>query len=84
MSGNLPVMGSRGQGYRICRRIAIKMLVQQLYREEEVRFVDVWGCFVKRADVYMRNGLRLDGNSATVFADELSAAVDLFLVANIV
>ena len=34
--------------------------------------------------MYMRNGLHLGGNSATVFADELSAAVDLFFVANIV
>ena len=67
-----------------CRRMAIEMLVQHLCREEEVRFVDLWGCFVERADMYMRNGLHLSGNSAAVFADELSAAFDLFLVANIV
>ena len=35
-SGILPVMGSRGQGYRNCQRMAINMLVQQLCREEEV------------------------------------------------
>ena len=31
-----PVMGSREQGYRNCRRMAIKTLVQQLCREDEV------------------------------------------------
>ena len=41
----LPLMGSRGQGHRNCRRMAINMLVQQLCREEEVGFR---GCFVGR------------------------------------
>ena len=36
MSGILLVIGSRGQGYRNCRRMAINTLVQQLCREEEV------------------------------------------------
>ena len=53
-------MGSRGQGYRHCRRMAINMLVQQLCG----------------ADMYMRNGLHLSRKNAAVFADELSAAVD--------
>ena len=56
--------------------MAINTLVQQLCLEEEVRFVDVWGCFVGRADMYMRDGLHLSGKGAAVFADELSAAVD--------
>ena len=38
LSGILPVMGSRGQGYR---RMDIKTLVQQLCREEKVGFVDL-------------------------------------------
>ena len=33
LSVNLPVMGSRCQGYRNCRRMAINTLVQQLYKE---------------------------------------------------
>ena len=33
------MMGSSSQAYRNCRRMAINMLVQQLYREEEVEFV---------------------------------------------
>ena len=44
MSGISPVMGSRRHGYRNWRRMVINMLVQQLCREEEVGFVDLWGC----------------------------------------
>ena len=51
-------------------------LVQQLCREEEVGFVDFWGCFVGKADMYMRDGLHLSEKGAAVFADELSVAVD--------
>ena len=40
MSGILPVMARTGHGYRNCRRMSIKTLVQQLCREEEFGFVD--------------------------------------------
>ena len=45
MSGILPVMGRRGQGYKHCRRMAINTLVQKICREEEVVFVGMfcWG-----------------------------------------
>ena len=76
LSGILPVMGRRGHKYRNCRGMAINMLVQKLCREEEVRFVDLWGSFVGRADMYMKDGLHLSGKGAAVFADKLSAAVD--------
>ena len=56
--------------------MAINMLVQKLCREEEVGFVDLWGSFVGRADMYMKDGLHLSGKGAAVFADKLSAAVD--------
>ena len=49
MSGILPLMGSKGQGYRNCQRKAINTLVQQLCREEEVGFVGMFcweGCYV--------------------------------------
>ena len=59
MSGILPVMGSRGDGYRNCQRMAFNLLVQQLCREEEVGFVDLWGCFVRKADMFMREGLHI-------------------------
>ena len=76
LSGILPVMGRRGHKYRNCRGMAINMLVQSLCREEEVGFVDLWGSFVGRADMYMKDGLHLSGKGAAVFADKLSAAVD--------
>ena len=56
MSGILLVMGSRGQGYRNCRRMTINTLVQQLCSEEEV-------------DFDTRDGLHLSGKGAGVFAD---------------
>ena len=56
--------------------MAINILVQKLFREEEVGFVDLWGCFVGRADMYTRDGLLPSGKGVAVFADELSAAVD--------
>ena len=40
------------------------------------RKLDLWGSFVGWADMYMRDGLHLNGKGATVFADELSAALD--------
>ena len=70
LSGILPVMGMRGHKYRNCRGMAINMLVQKLCREEEVGFVDLWGSFVGRADMYMKDGLHLRGKGAAVFADE--------------
>ena len=76
LSGMLPVIGRRGHKYRNCRGMAINTLVQKLCREEEVEFVDLWGSFVGRADMYMKDGFHLSGKGAAVFADELSAAVD--------
>ena len=38
--------------------------------------MDLWGSFVGRADMYMKDGLYLSGKGAAVFADKLSAAVD--------
>ena len=69
----MPVIGRRGHRYRICRGMAINMLVEKLCREEEVV---LWGSFVGRADMYMEDGLHLSRKGATVFADGLTAAVD--------
>ena len=38
--------------------------------------MDLWGSFVGRADMYMKDGLYLNGKGAAVFVDGLSAAVD--------
>ena len=61
LSGILPVIGRRGHRYRNCRGMAINMLVENLCREEEVGLVDLWGSFVGRADMYMKDGLHLSG-----------------------
>ena len=39
-------------------------------------FVDLWGSFVGRADMHMKDGLHLRGKGAVVLADVLTAAVD--------
>ena len=77
LSGILPVMDRRGNRYRNCRGIAINMLDEKLCREEKVGFVDLWGGFFGRADMYMKDGLHLSGKGAAVFADGLPAAVDI-------
>ena len=56
--------------------MAINMLVEKLCREEEVGFVDLWGRFVGKEDMYMKDGLHLSGKGASAFANGLSAAVD--------
>ena len=61
LSGILPVIGRRGHIYRNCRGMAINMLVEKLCREEEVGFVDLWGSFVRRADIYTKDGLHSSG-----------------------
>ena len=40
------------------------------------RKLDLWGSFVGRADIFMKDGLHLSGKGAAVFADGLTAAVD--------
>ena len=61
LSGILPVIGRRGHRYQNCRGMAINMLVEKLCREEEVGFVDLWGSFVGRADMYTKEWLHLSG-----------------------
>ena len=40
------------------------MMVQQLFREEEVGFVDLWDSFVGKEELYLRDGLHLSGKGA--------------------
>ena len=42
--------------------------------------LDLWGCFIGRADMFMRDGLLLSGKSAAVFVDDTSGAVDSGMV----
>ena len=76
LSWILPVIGRRGHRYRNCPGMAINMLVEKLCKEKEVGFVDLWGSFVGRADMCMKDELHLSGKGAAVFADGLTAAVD--------
>ena len=52
LSGILPVIGGRNQGYRNSRRMAINILVQQICEEEDVGFVDLWSNFVAKEEMY--------------------------------
>ena len=45
LSGSLPVFGTRSQGYINSRRMVVNGMVQQLCREEEVGFVELWDSF---------------------------------------
>ena len=67
LSGILQVIGRRGHRYRNCRGMAINMLVENLCRDEEVGFVDLWGSFVGRANTYMKDGLHLNGKGQQYF-----------------
>ena len=44
--------------------------------EEGVGFVDLWGYFVGKEDMYMRDGLHLSGKGAAVFSENLLRSLD--------
>ena len=67
LSDILPVIGGRNLGYSNSRRMSINRLVQQLCKEEDVGFVDLWSSFVAKEEMYMRDGLHLSGKAAGVF-----------------
>ena len=69
------MFGTRSQGYRNSRWMAVNGMVKQLCREEEVGFVDLWGIFVGKEEMYSRDGLHLSGKGAAVFAEGLSGVV---------
>ena len=76
LSGILPVIGGRGATYRNCKRMAINALVEQMCEGEGVGFVDLWGYFVGKEDMYMRDGLHLSGKGAAVFSENLLQSMD--------
>ena len=47
------------------------MMVQQLVREDELGYVDLWHSFVGKEEMYMRDGLHLSRKGAAVFAEGL-------------
>ena len=42
--------------------MAINALVEQMCEEEGIGFIDLWGYFVGKEDMYMRDGLHLSGS----------------------
>ena len=76
LSGILPVMRGRGATYRHCKRMAINALVEQMCEEEVVGYVDLWGYFVGKEDMYKRDGLHLSGKGAAVFSENLLRSMD--------
>ena len=76
LSGILPVMGGRGATYRNCKRMAINALVEQMCEDEGVGFLDLWGYFVGKENMYVRDGLHLSGMGATIFSENLLRSMD--------
>ena len=44
--------------------------------EEGVGFIDLWGYFVGKEDMYVRDGLHLSGKGAAIFSENLLPSVD--------
>ena len=65
------MMRGRGTTFRNCKRMAINGLLEQMCEEEGVGFVDLWGYFVGKEDMFMRDGLHLSGKGAAVFSENL-------------
>ena len=53
--------------------MAINALVEQMC--EGVGFVDLWGYFVGKEDMYVRDGLHLSGKGAVVFSENLLRSI---------
>ena len=75
LSGILPVYGNRIRGYRNSKRMAANGMVNQVRKEEEVGYVDLWDSFVGKEEMYARDDLHLSGRWTSVFAEELSGTV---------
>ena len=58
--------------------LAINALVEQMCDEQGVGLIDLWGYFVGKEDVYMRDGLHLSRKQAAVFCENLLRSVDRF------
>ena len=69
------MFGNRIQGYRNSKMMAVNGMVKRLCKEEEVGYVHLWDSFVRKEEMYVRDGLHLSGKGAAVFAEGLSGAV---------
>ena len=70
------MMRGWGATYRKCNRMTINALVEQMCEEERVGFIDLWGYFVGKEDMYIRDGPRLSGKGAAVFSENLLRYMD--------
>ena len=70
------MMRGRGVMYSNCKRMIINALLEQMCEEEGVGFVDLWGYFVGKEDMYMTDGLHLSGKGAAVFSENLLRSMD--------
>ena len=61
----------KGTTFRNCKRMAVNGQLEQMCEEEGVGFVDLWGYFVGKEDMFMRDGLHLSGKGAAVFSENL-------------
>ena len=68
-------MGGRQRRYRNCKKMAIDALVKQMCEKEKVKFVDLWGSYIGKEDMFTRDGLHLNGKGAAVLADKLQKSV---------
>ena len=75
LSGIVPVFGNMIRGYRNSKRMAVNGMVWRLCEEEEVGYVDLWHSFVRKEEMYARDGPHLSGRGASVFAEGLSGSV---------
>ena len=56
--------------------MAINALVEQMCEEEGVEFLDLWGYFFGKEDMYVRDGLHISVKGAAVFSDNLLRSMD--------
>jgi lysophospholipase L1-like esterase len=64
-------MGGRGATYRNCKTMAINAIIEQMCDKEGDGSIDLWGYFVGKEDMYMRDGLHICGKGAAVFSENL-------------
>ena len=65
------MMRGRGTTFINCKRMAINALLEQMCKKK-----DLWGYFVGKEDMFMRDGLHLSGKGAAVFSENLLRSMD--------
>ena len=71
MGDRLGIPGAVGSSFSNVFFFLSSTLFQFVGVEEGVGFVDLWGYFVGKEDMFMRDGLHLSGKGAAVFSVNL-------------